>query len=93
MGVSGVLDTGSLVCGAYRPGRPNAAAQLRAARLVCDQLAAGASAPGAGRAGVYRRGIGRHRHGDCGQRGAVDHGVQRHAAAVVVAPQKRRAPV
>ncbi len=38
-------------------------------------------------------GIGGDRHGDRGQRGTVDHGLQRHAVAVAATPQQRRAPV
>ena len=93
MGVPGLPDISGAVCGADCPGRANDAAQLGAAGLVRDQPATGPGSPGAGVAGLYWRRLGRHRHGDCGQRGTVDHGVQRHVATVVVAPQKRRAPV
>ena len=81
------------VRGAHRTGRANAAARLGAAGLLRDQPAPGPRAPGPGDAGVYRRRLGGDRHGDRGQHGAVDHGLQRHVAAMAAAPQNRRASV
>jgi hypothetical protein len=66
--------------------------RLGTARLLRDQPATGPSPSGLALL-AFIGGVGGHRHGDRGQRGAVDHGLQRHAVAVAAAPQQRRAPV
>ncbi len=71
---------------ADRAGRAGAARRGRAGR---GQLRAGAAAgarpPVAGAGGLHRRPVRGHRHGDRGQRGAVDHGQQRPGAAAAAA--------
>ena len=93
MGIPGLPGPGRAVRGAHCPGRADALAQQRVAGLLRHQPAPGPGPSGPGPAGLHRRCVGGHRHGDRRQRGAVDHGLQRHAAALAAAAQQCRAPV
>ncbi|CAD5379949.1 hypothetical protein OF001_U90089 [Pseudomonas sp. OF001] len=93
LGISPVPGAGGAVRGADRPRRAAAAAGRVRARLLRHQPAAGRAASEPRAAGLHRRRLGGHRHGDRGQRGAVDHDLQRHAAALAAAPAQRRAAV